>query len=111
MKKIDYRRILLGILKLRMLLLILTVIELAYLMVYILKPELWNILFNYHMNLTIGLLHFFVAATFIWFNWQILPISRKKKIDNTLLILFLGILGMWLWIPNKRNFRKFLKEL
>ena len=58
----------------------------------------------------IGILHFLVMTIIIWYNWKKMPIERKKKIDNTLMILFLGILGMWFWLPNKMEFNKLIEK-
>jgi len=58
----------------------------------------------------IWILHFIVMTIIIWYNWKKMPIIRKKKIDNTLMILFLGILGMWFWLPNKMEFNKLIEK-
>ena len=64
--------------------------------------KLWNKLdSNFKLIWLIGGLNLIVVGIFIWFNWKKLPIKKKEKINNTLMILFLGIIGMWLWIPNK----------
>lgn len=66
--------------------------------------------FEYKTNWLIGGLNLIVAGIFIWFNWAKMPLEKKTKTDNTLLILFLGIIGMWLWIPNKRDMDKLTKS-
>jgi hypothetical protein len=35
-----------------------------------------------------------------------MPIREKTKTNNTFMMLLLGIIGMWLWIPNKREINK-----
>ncbi|MDP2058443.1 MAG: hypothetical protein Q8J97_01805 [Flavobacteriaceae bacterium] len=50
--------------------------------------------------------HLIVTGVFIWFIWKKLPRGNKNKIDNTLMILFLGLIGMWLWLPNKNEIKK-----
>lgn len=58
----------------------------------------------------IWILHFLIMTIIIWYNWIKMPILRKKKIDNTLMILFLGILGMWFWLPNKIEINKLIEK-
>lgn len=100
--------------KLRILLIILTLIELVYFLLIFSNGTYWfnSSEKNIH-NIIIWILSFIASGFFIWFfhllvmgiiiwyNWKKMPIGRKKKIDNTLMILFLGLIGMWLWIPNK----------
>ncbi|MDV7140414.1 hypothetical protein R3X28_16095 [Maribacter sp. TH_r10] len=96
--------------KLRVLLIILTLFHFVYLIVVFTDPKLWLKLdYDYKANWLILGLHLIVAGIFIWFNWKKMPIPRKTKSNNTFLILFLGIIGMWLWIPNKREMKKLLK--
>ena len=35
---------------------------------------------------------------------------QSKKIDKTLMILFLGPIGLLLWIPSKEQFKNSLKK-
>ena len=44
-----------------------------------------------------------IYTIFIWYNWKRLPIPRKNKIENTWMILFLNLIGLWLWLPNKKQ--------
>lgn len=93
--------------KLRILLIVLTTLQAAYLTIFFTNVKLSNTLdINYHANKIIWLLNVFTAATFIWFNWKKLPIEKNKKTNNTLMIIFLGLIGMWLFIPNKRELDK-----
>lgn len=47
---------------------------------------------------------FFGGRLFIlWYVWKRYPVGRKEKWDNTWKIVFLGIIGMWLWYPSKRE--------
>ncbi len=61
-----------------------------------------RLIINYHLNLAVIAIHGIVAGICIWYNWKKLPLPKKKKKDNTYMILFLGLIGMWLWLPNKR---------
>lgn len=97
--------------KLKNLLIILTLTQIGYIIIAFVDAKLWIKLdFNYKTNWMILCLHLIVAGVFIWFNWKRMPILRKSKINNTFLILFLGIIGMWLWIPNNREKNKLTKK-
>lgn len=90
--------------KLRFLLIALTVLQLGYLMLSFYNPQLhMHLVFNYYANWIIGILHWIVAGVFIWYNWNRWPVDRKKKKNNTWMILFVGIIGMWLWLPTKNE--------
>ncbi len=68
---------------------------------YIDYKVIWFILVS---NLVIAsVFHFYVMISFIFYNWNKLPIEKKKKFDNTLMILFLGPVGMWLWLPSQKE--------
>lgn len=93
--------------KLRILLIILTIIQIGYLIIIFTDSKLWIKLdFDYKANWVIFGLTLIVTGIFIWFNWTRMPIGNKTKTNNTFMILFLGIIGMWLWIPNKREIDK-----
>lgn len=93
--------------KLRILLIILTLIQIGYIIIIFADSKLWiKLVFDYKANWLIGGLNLIVSGIFIWFNWKKMPIEKKAKRDNTLMILFLGIIGMWLWIPNKSEINK-----
>ena len=96
---------------LRMLLIILTTIQIGYIIISFKDSKLWNKLdFNYNVNWLILALNIIVAIIFIWFNWTKMPITKKSKTNNTFMILFLGIIGMWLWIPSKRELNKLIEK-
>lgn len=42
----------------------------------------------------------------LYINWRILNYTQKTKLDKTLMILFLGPIGLLLWIPSKEQFEK-----
>ena len=97
--------------KLRILLIILTLIQIGYMIIIFADTKLWIKLdYDYKANWLILGLNLIVAGTFIWFNWTKMPIEKKTKTDNTFLILFLGIIGMWLWIPNKREINELTEK-
>ncbi len=95
--------------KLRILLIILTLIQVGYLIITFIYPKLWIKLdFEYKVNWFILGLHIIVAGVLICFNCRKLSIDKRTKVNNTFLILFLGVIGMWLWIPNKREIEKMI---
>ena len=61
---------------------------------------------QYYTNLIMMLIQLSVAGIFIRFVWKKMPVENKVKTNSTLMIIFLGTLGMWLWLPNKREFSK-----
>lgn len=59
---------------------------------------------------TLSASYLIIDFVFIWYNWKKLPIHRKAKIDNTWLILMMGLIGLWLWIPNKKQIEAYGEE-
>jgi hypothetical protein len=97
--------------KLRTSLIILTLIQVGYMIIVFSNAKLWVKLdFEYKVNWLIWGLNLIVMGVFIWFNWTKLPIEKKTKTNNTFMILFLGIIGMWLWIPNQREINKMIEK-
>ncbi|WP_034923444.1 hypothetical protein [Gillisia sp. CAL575] len=97
--------------KLRILLIILTLIQVGYMIIIFTNTKLWVKLdFDYNANWLIWGLNLIVAGIFVWFNWTRMPIKKNTKTSNTFMILFLGIIGMWLWIPNKREINKLTEK-
>lgn len=97
--------------KLRILLIVLTLIQIGYVIVIFADTKLWAKLdFEYKANWLTWGLNLIVSGIFLWFNWKKMPIKKKTKTNNTFMILFLGIIGMWLWIPNKREINKLIEK-
>ena len=81
--------------KLRTSLIILTLIQVVYMIIVFSNAKLWVKLdFEYKVNWLIWGLNLITMGVFIWFNWKKLPIEKKNKTNNTLMIIFLGIIGM-----------------
>lgn len=107
----DSKRLKSELKRLKFLLIILSIIQLGYLLIVFFNAKLWIELgIGYKLNWLIFALNLIVSGIFIWFNWKKMPIKRKEKTNNTFLILFLGIIGMLLWMPNKREVNKLTKE-
>ncbi|MFW6020246.1 MAG: hypothetical protein ACOCPM_06655 [Bacteroidales bacterium] len=97
--------------KLRILLIILTFIQIGYMVIVFTDTTLWMKLdFAYKTNWMFWGLHYMIAGIFIWFIWQKMPVENKKKAYNTFVILFLGIIGMWLWLPDNRELSRLSKN-
>ncbi len=92
---------------LRLLLLFLTVIQIICIILsYVISEYFIKLISNFHLDWILIILNYIVAGIFLWYNWKKLPTTKKKKIDSTWMILFLGIIGMWFWIPNKAEIKK-----
>lgn len=97
---------------LRLLLIALTVFQLAYVIFMFANNETYfEVVFKFRLDWIIAIFNYTVAGIFLWYNWKKLPIEKKKKTDSTWMILFLGIIGMWLWIPNKAEIKKMNEKL
>lgn len=97
---------------LKILLIALTIIQLAHMTSMFVDHDSYiKLIFNFHIDWIVAIINYVVAGIFLWYNWKKLPIERKKKIDSTWMILFLGIIGMWLWIPNKTEIKKMNEKL
>ena len=97
---------------LRILLIFLTVIQLTYLGFMFADHETYvKMIFNFHLDWIVAIINYTIAGIFLWYNWKKLPIEKKKKADSTWMILLLGIIGMWLWIPNKAEIKKINEKL
>lgn len=93
-----------DIAKLRILLILLTITQLGYLVVMFIDTKLWlKIDEAYYANWIVWGFHYSAVGFVVWFIWKRMPIEKKTKINQTLMILILGIIGMWLWLPNERE--------
>ena len=96
--------------KIRTLLIVLTTVQIGYLIPLFIFSDL--LLEPSVLSLTTWIMrafHFLVLGIFIWYNWTRMPISKKEKRNNTYMLVFLGILGMWFWMPNKKELKKLIE--
>lgn len=92
---------------LRYILILLTLLQIAYFALMFVEDVLFfKLQMEYKSDWILALLNYSVAGLFIWYNWKRLPIEKKKKKDATWMILFLGIIGMWLWLPNAEEIKR-----
>jgi len=122
-KKLDTQKLRQGLKRIRISLIVLTIVEFLYFTTIFSKGILWVennsqdageitiwILSFIASGFIIWIFHLTVLSTIIWYNWKKMPINRKKKKDNTLMVFFLGIIGMWLWVPDKKELRELVQE-
>ena len=96
--------------KFRILFIALTIIQLSYLVVKLFAAKLWlKIDEDYNVKLIVQGLHYVTVGAVVWFIWMRMPIQKNAKINQTFMILFLGVIGMWLWLPNKRKMNQVLR--
>lgn len=90
--------------KLRFSLSLLTILILIYLLSWF-TIEYHGI----HPLILIGLLsvlsiiHLILYIIFIYYVSIKYPTDQKSRMNNTLMIIFLGIIGMWLWLPSEKE--------
>ncbi|MCX2837692.1 hypothetical protein OQ279_05955 [Salinimicrobium sp. MT39] len=44
------------------------------------------------------------------FERKYIPVSKKKNNDNFKMSIFTGIIGLWLWLPNKKEIKKIIEK-
>lgn len=109
--------------KFRILLIILTIIHLAFILLFI---GGFDLIVNYGI-LDIAVIWLWIFSTvagavILWifrtiftfivmrYEGKHMLITPKKNFDNILMILFTGIIGLWLWIPNKKEVDQIIKK-
>ena len=100
------------IFRLKILISIWTILFITYLVIIYANTELWlklNSLYRSDMLFTV--INITLTIIIMWYNWSHLPIEKEKKIENTWMILFLGIIGIWLWLPNKKEISEMTKDV
>lgn len=93
--------------KLKSILIILSILQGCYLLIFSLNIPLSAYLDNnYKLDLFVKGFNILTRILFIWYIWKCYPITKKKRSNNTWMIIFLGIIGMWLWMPSKNEVNK-----
>ena len=94
--------------KLKVFLILLTTFTLTFFFGFFMDFTPWiNENLSYNQSLMIfGLIHYLGIAIFVWFIWKKYPSEDKKKTNDIVMILFTGIIGMWLWLPNEKELNK-----
>lgn len=103
-KELNIHQLISDIKIMRFLLVLLTLVEVTYFMIAIMNSSLWVKLDEtYYTDTLLYFVNYGVAGLFIWYTWKRLPLNKKSKMNATWMMLFLGVIGMWLWIPNDKE--------
>ncbi|GGF69520.1 hypothetical protein SAMN05444281_1041 [Wenyingzhuangia marina] len=98
--------------RLKILLIIATIIQISYLVILITTHDFFETINNeYSIDKIISIISYTIIAILLWYEWKIIISEKKEKISNTFMLLFLGIIGMWLWYPNKRELDKIAEDI
>ncbi|TNE80662.1 MAG: hypothetical protein EP332_06510 [Bacteroidetes bacterium] len=64
----------------------------------------YPVIVKYNVDLwVVGFTYYPVLVYCLWLNWKMLPLTKSQKKDNTWKLIVLGIIGMWLWLPNRKE--------
>lgn len=88
---------------LRILLIPLTVMEVVYMGITLSEKKILAKLDEFHFLWIFLIYHIIMLIIILWLNWTKFPIPKKMKIKNTYMVVLLGILGMWLWMPSSED--------
>lgn len=61
---------------------------------------------EYSINTYLSWLYLWTLAIVLLFTWKVFPWSQNKRVSSTLMILFLNLIGLWLWLPSKKEIEK-----
>jgi RsiW-degrading membrane proteinase PrsW (M82 family) len=94
--------------QLKIILILNTIIQIIVFIYFVTNAEtiLQNVDRPIFMNI-VPIFHFALFFLFLWFIWRRTDFENAKKHRNTHLVLWLGFLGMWIWIIDNK---KFIKE-
>src|SRR5690625_7347280 len=91
----------------RVVLIFLTVFELIYLGVTLSDKQLRLKLDDNFQGLWVILIfHIVMLRIILWLNWTKFPINKKMKMPYAYIVVFLGIVRMWLWMPSCNDIDK-----
>lgn len=97
--------------KMKILLTVLTIVEVCYFGSSFIGLKTTVVLdLKYQAIWIIWFFHYLTVGIFIWYTWKKMPLAKKAKIHNTIMVLFLGIIGMWLWFPSKKELSKLQEQ-
>lgn len=85
-------------------LIVLTLLLIVYLVLIIVLHEkafYWNE--EYKIYMVIQVLHVIVSLSALFIIWSSNLYDRWKKIDQTLLVVFLSVIGLWIWYKKYMN--------
>jgi hypothetical protein len=92
------------IIRLKIILIVFTTIKLGYISLIFIDSNLFfNLIEFYSFNIILLVLHTIVVNLFLKFLWKDYPENKKYKTNKTSMILFLGLIGLWIWLSNKKE--------
>jgi hypothetical protein len=85
--------------KLRFIMILFTVMQINYGVFYFLNQDITELQSEYVSRVNFVFIWFCILyyVYVIWFVWNKMPIEKNRKHNLTLLILFLGIIGVLIW--------------
>lgn len=91
---------------------LLTILLVGYLVILFSKHELASVLNEkYNLYVFIQIIHVILSLSVLFVVWSNDLYNKWKKIDQTLLVLFLTIIGLWFWFSKYyKNYVKFENE-
>ena len=108
--------------KIRIGLIILTIMQLTYITLIIVSFALIVKYSVLDMNIIwLWIFLIFAGAATLWiiqviftfiimkYERKNMPVSNKKRYDNIVMIMFTGIIGLWLWLPNKDEVEQLIR--
>ncbi len=54
------------------------------------------------------LLKFIPGFYAVWFIWKKMPVRQSRKWSESFFVLFLNIIGLWIWIPSQKRMKQLL---
>lgn len=85
----------------------LTIIQVSYVLFYWFSLSFLSLVVKYNLDIFLGLFYLLSLFFFIVYEWKYMPTIKNKKMNNTLMIFFLGIIGLWIWLPSKKEIEKY----
>lgn len=85
-------------------LLLLTVILVGYLLsIFFFHDTAFYLNETYGIYIIIQVLHVAVSLTSLFVIWSSTKFDSWKKVDQSLLVLFLSVIGLWIWYVKYQN--------
>lgn len=86
------------------LLIVLTILLVGYMLgIFLFHEKVFHINEKYRIYLIIQLVHLAASLSALFVIWSSSLFDRWKKIDQTLLVVFLSVFGLWTWFIKYRK--------
>jgi len=77
---------------------LLTLLYIVFFITFLSSDELSTLLNeSYNLYLVIQLIHIFLALSIFFIIWSNTLYDKWNKVDQTLIVLFFSIFGIWIW--------------